>query len=66
VRDAAGNAISDPTLTFTSSDATALTVLSSTATSVVVRGLKAGTHTFTVNAASGAQTGSATVQLTVT
>ena len=37
-----------------------------TATSVVVRGLRAGTFTFKVTATSNGQTGSATVTLTVT
>lgn len=66
VRDAAGNIIATPTLTFGSNSNGQLVVLSSTATSVVVRGLTPGVYQFTVTATANGQTGSATVNLTVT
>lgn len=66
VRDAAGNVVAGPTLTFGSNSNGQLVVLSSTATSVVVRGLTPGAYQFTVTATANGQTGSATVTLTTT
>lgn len=66
VRDAAGNVIGTPSLQFSSNSNGQLVVLTSTATSVVVRGLSPGVYQFTVTATANGQTGSATVTLTVT
>lgn len=63
-RDAGGAVIPSPTLTFSTNPS--LAILSSTATSVVVRGLAPGTYQFTITATASGQTGSTTVTLIVT
>jgi hypothetical protein len=65
-RDAAGNVITSPTLSFGAYDQTALQVLSQGPNFVVIKGLKVGQHKITITATKDGVSASTEITITVT